>query len=78
MHMLFRRQGHNLLRVLTMDINNMDTSAVANIVTGAVMNALGLNGSSNNDGSVTPAREEGNARALLNAARGMTGNRNSR
>jgi len=64
-----------------MDINNMDTSAVANIVTGTMMNALGLNGSSNSDGSstrVTPAREEGNARTLLNAACGTTGNQNSR
>jgi len=79
--MRLRHQGRNLLRVITMDINNVDTSAVANIVTGAVMNALGLNGSSNSDGSstrVTPACEEGNAHALLNAARGMIGNRNSR
>ena len=64
---------------------NASAAAVASIVSGAVINALGLHSSSNSSdgcgsGPVTPAREEINARARgqPNTARGATGNRNSR
>ena len=62
---------------------NASAAAVASIVSGAVINALGLHSSSNSSdgcgsGPVTPAHDEINARGLPNTARGATGNRNSR
>jgi len=60
-----------------MDVSNVNTSAVTNIVSGAVINALGLNGSST--GAVTPAREEvGSARGQPNTASDTIGNLTSR
>jgi len=65
---------------------NASAAAVANIVSGAVINALGLSSSSNNNdgsstGAVTPAREaRGSTRGQPDTltARGETRNRNSR
>ena len=62
---------------------NASAAVVASIVSGAVINALGLHSSSNScdgcgGGPVMPVQDEINTHGQPNTAHGATGNRNSR
>ena len=62
---------------------NASAAAVASIVSGAIINALGLHSSSNSSdgcggGPVMPVKDEINARGQPSTACGVTGNRNLR